>query len=195
MGMFTSSLGHRDLYHHMILPINIPTVMQMLTRFVTFKLQFYCPRIFLATRCLIKKKDNANQLYFFCLFLNVLQWVSHRNHRGNICGVDFIWLCNPNKSLKPLRTSWAEAVFGIIKVSNDSFDNTCNCICLAIMVLELFTSKPEIFLGLQYLLRKTSLAEDDAFAFLKGDNHVDFITFSNFCEALHQVLYFSKFSI
>ncbi|XP_059456722.1 uncharacterized calcium-binding protein At1g02270-like isoform X2 [Corylus avellana] len=78
------------------------------------------------------------------------KWVSHRNHRGNICGVDFIWLCNPNKSLKPLRTSWAEAVFGIIK----------------------------------YVLRKTS---DDAFAFLKGDNHVDFITFSNFCEALHRV--------
>ncbi|XP_062157367.1 uncharacterized calcium-binding protein At1g02270-like isoform X2 [Alnus glutinosa] len=63
------------------------------------------------------------------------KWVSHRNHRGNICGVDFIWLCNPNKALKPLRTSWAEAVFGIIK----------------------------------------------------GDNHVDFIKFSNFCEALRQV--------
>lgn len=74
-------------------------------------------------------------------------------------------------------------------------DNTCNCICLAIIILELSTSKAEIFLGLQYLLRKTSLAEDDAFTFLKGDNDVDFITFSNFCEALHQVLYFSKFSI
>jgi hypothetical protein len=133
VGMFTSSLGHRDLYHPMILRMNIPTVMQMLTRFVTFKLQFYCPRIYLATQWLIKKKkkkkkkkeeeDNANQLSFLCLFLNVLQWVSHRNHRGNICGVDFIWLCNPNKALKPLRTSWAEAVFGIIKVSNDSFAN------------------------------------------------------------------------
>ncbi|KAG1362429.1 putative calcium-binding protein [Cocos nucifera] len=42
-------------------------------------------------------------------------WVSHRNHRGNICGVDFIWLLNPNKHRKPLRTSWNEAVFGIIK--------------------------------------------------------------------------------
>ncbi|KAF5464614.1 hypothetical protein F2P56_014680 [Juglans regia] len=81
------------------------------------------------------------------------KWVSHRNHRGNICGVDFIWLCNPNKLLKPLRTSWAEAVFGIIK----------------------------------YLLRKTSLAEGDAFAFLKGENHGDFITYSAFCEALRQV--------
>jgi hypothetical protein len=71
VGVFTSSLGHRDLYHHMILPINIPTVMQMLTRFATFKLQFYCPRNFLATQCLIKKKknkDNANQLYFPSLF-------------------------------------------------------------------------------------------------------------------------------
>jgi hypothetical protein len=44
--------------------------------------------------------------------------VSHRNHRGNICGVDFIWLLNPNKCRKPLKTSWNEAVFGIIKVSN-----------------------------------------------------------------------------
>ncbi|CAA7056215.1 unnamed protein product [Microthlaspi erraticum] len=43
------------------------------------------------------------------------RWVSHRNHRGNICGVDFIWLCNPNNSRKPLRTSWVEAVFSIIK--------------------------------------------------------------------------------
>ncbi|XWS31949.1 hypothetical protein CRYUN_Cryun23aG0119300 [Craigia yunnanensis] len=43
------------------------------------------------------------------------KWVSHRNHRGNICGVDFIWLRNPNKSRKPLKISWAEAAFGIIK--------------------------------------------------------------------------------
>lgn len=84
------------------------------------------------------------------------KWVSHRNHRGNICGVDFIWLCNPNKSRKPLRTSWAEAVFSILK----------------------------------YLLRKASLAEDDAFAFLKGDNQGDFITFSALHEALSQVKLF-----
>lgn len=43
------------------------------------------------------------------------KWVSHRNHRGNICGVDFIWLRNPNQSRKPLQASWAEAVFSIIK--------------------------------------------------------------------------------
>lgn len=43
------------------------------------------------------------------------KWVSHRNHRGNICGVDFIWLLNPDKCRKPLKTSWNEAVFGIIK--------------------------------------------------------------------------------
>ncbi|KAK1321714.1 putative calcium-binding protein [Acorus calamus] len=44
------------------------------------------------------------------------KWVSHRNHRGNICGVDFIWLLNPNKYRKPLKISWNETVFGIIKV-------------------------------------------------------------------------------
>lgn len=43
------------------------------------------------------------------------KWVSHRNHRGNICGVDFIWLLNPNNWRKPLKDSWNEAVFGIIK--------------------------------------------------------------------------------
>lgn len=54
-----------------------------------------------------------------CIFvLYILQWVSHRNHRGNICGVDFIWLCNPNKSRKLLKTSWCEAVFGILRVRN-----------------------------------------------------------------------------
>ncbi|KAJ8898775.1 hypothetical protein K2173_005111 [Erythroxylum novogranatense] len=43
------------------------------------------------------------------------RWASHRNHRGNICGVDFIWLRNPNQPRKTLKKSWAEAVFGIIK--------------------------------------------------------------------------------
>lgn len=43
------------------------------------------------------------------------KWVSHRNHRGNVCGVDFIWLRNPNKNRKPLKTSWNEALLGIIR--------------------------------------------------------------------------------
>ncbi|KAH1081108.1 hypothetical protein J1N35_020869 [Gossypium stocksii] len=81
------------------------------------------------------------------------KWVSHRNHRGNICGVDFIWLRNPNKSRKPLKISWAEAAFGIIK----------------------------------FQLQKASLAENDAFAFLRADNSVDHITYSAFCDALRQV--------
>ena len=51
------------------------------------------------------------------------------------------------------------------------------------------------FFGFQYLLRKASLAEDDAFAFLKGDNQGDFITFSALHEALSQVLYFINFAI
>lgn len=41
------------------------------------------------------------------------KWVSHRNHRGNICGVDFIWLLNPNRYRKLLKTSWSEALFGM----------------------------------------------------------------------------------
>lgn len=81
------------------------------------------------------------------------KWVSHHNHRGNICGVDFIWFRNPNKSRKSLKTSWTEAVFGIIK----------------------------------YQLQKASLAENEAFAFLRADSHNNFITYSTFCEALRQV--------
>ncbi|XP_061339215.1 uncharacterized calcium-binding protein At1g02270-like [Gastrolobium bilobum] len=80
------------------------------------------------------------------------KWVSHRNHRGNICGVDFIWLLNPDKYGKLLKASWSEAVFGMFK----------------------------------YLLRRASLTESDAFAFLKAGDE-DCITYSGFCEALQQL--------
>ncbi|KAK4403719.1 putative calcium-binding protein, partial [Sesamum angolense] len=45
------------------------------------------------------------------------KWVSHRNHRGNICGVDFIWLLNPNRYRKLLKTSWSEALAGMLKLN------------------------------------------------------------------------------
>ncbi|XP_071710269.1 uncharacterized calcium-binding protein At1g02270-like [Rutidosis leptorrhynchoides] len=53
------------------------------------------------------------------------KWVSHRNHRGNVCGVDFIWLLNPNKYRKLLKASWSDAVFGLFKyqVSRASLTN------------------------------------------------------------------------
>ncbi|KAJ0100829.1 hypothetical protein Patl1_05546 [Pistacia atlantica] len=38
----------------------------------------------------------------------------------------------------------------------------------------------------KYLLRRASLTESDAFAFLKADNDADCITYSGFCEALQQ---------
>lgn len=50
------------------------------------------------------------------------KWVSHRNHRGNICGVDFIWLLNPQPSqetseAKPtkFKVNWKSAVFRFIR--------------------------------------------------------------------------------
>lgn len=43
------------------------------------------------------------------------RWISHKNHRGNICEVDFIWLLNPDSYQKPLLASWHEAVLGTIK--------------------------------------------------------------------------------
>ncbi|CAL9204183.1 unnamed protein product [Musa hybrid cultivar] len=66
---------------------------------------------FLRSQGFVSSYDTAHQYSDF----DAHKWVSHRNHRGNICGVDFIWLLNPNKCRKPLRTSWNEAVFGIIK--------------------------------------------------------------------------------
>ncbi|XP_064976840.1 uncharacterized calcium-binding protein At1g02270-like isoform X2 [Musa acuminata AAA Group] len=104
---------------------------------------------FLRSQGFVSSYDTAHQYSD----VDAHKWVSHRNHRGNICGVDFIWLLNPNKYRKPLRTSWNEAVFGIIK----------------------------------YLLRAASLAEDNAFAFLKVDSPGDYITYSGFCQALHQL--------
>ncbi|XP_027332377.1 uncharacterized calcium-binding protein At1g02270-like isoform X3 [Abrus precatorius] len=80
------------------------------------------------------------------------KWVSHRNHLGNICAVDFIWLLNPGKYQKLPKTSWSEAVFDMFKC----------------------------------LLRRTSLTESDAFAFLKAENE-DCITYYSFCEALQQL--------
>lgn len=45
------------------------------------------------------------------------------------------------------------------------------------------------FFGFQFQLRKASLSEDDAFAFLKGDNYADSVTYFSFSEALRQVLH------
>ncbi|KAK1382925.1 EF-Hand 1, calcium-binding site protein [Heracleum sosnowskyi] len=38
------------------------------------------------------------------------KWVSHHNHRGNICAVDFVWIHNPNNLRKPLKQSFMEAL-------------------------------------------------------------------------------------
>ncbi|AES98457.2 putative endonuclease/exonuclease/phosphatase, EF-hand domain pair [Medicago truncatula] len=43
------------------------------------------------------------------------RWISHRNHLGNSCAVDFIWLLNPDKYNKLLKSSWSEAVFDMFK--------------------------------------------------------------------------------
>ncbi|CAJ2650405.1 unnamed protein product [Trifolium pratense] len=52
---------------------------------------------------------------------DVDKWVSHRNHRGNICAVDFIWLLNPDKYRKLLKSSWIEVVFGMFKATCVSY--------------------------------------------------------------------------
>ncbi|XWS48672.1 hypothetical protein CRYUN_Cryun13aG0096200 [Craigia yunnanensis] len=104
---------------------------------------------FLRSQGFVSSYDTAHQY----TDADAHKWVSHLNHRGNICGVDFIWLLNPNRYRKLLKTSWSEAVFGMFKNQ----------------------------------LRKASLTEDDAFAFLKADNNGDYITYLGFCEALRQL--------
>ncbi|KAE9605781.1 putative endonuclease/exonuclease/phosphatase, EF-hand domain pair [Lupinus albus] len=109
---------------------------------------------FLTSQGFVSSYDIASQ--YTESYADSNKWVSHQNHRGNICGVDFIWLCNPNQARKPLKTSWAEAVFSMLK----------------------------------YQLRKASLSEDNAFAFLKGDHCVDSVTYFSFSEALRKVKLF-----
>ncbi|XP_024987589.1 uncharacterized calcium-binding protein At1g02270-like isoform X1 [Cynara cardunculus var. scolymus] len=104
---------------------------------------------FLRSQGFVSSYDTAHQY----TDADAHKWVSHRNHRGNICGVDFIWLLNPNKYRKVLKTSWSDAVFGLFK----------------------------------YHVRRASLIEEDAYAFLKADNDGDYITYSGFCEALRQL--------
>ncbi|KAK6135191.1 hypothetical protein DH2020_031087 [Rehmannia glutinosa] len=104
---------------------------------------------FLRSQGFVSSYDTAHQY----TDADAHKWISHRNHRGNICGVDFIWLLNPNRYRKLLKTSWSEAVFGMFK----------------------------------YQLRRASLTEDDAFAFLKADSQGDYITYSGFCEALRHL--------
>nr|XP_043617441.1 uncharacterized calcium-binding protein At1g02270 isoform X2 [Erigeron canadensis] len=66
---------------------------------------------FLRSQGFVSSYDTAHQY----TDADAHKWVSHRNHRGNICGVDFIWLLNPNKYRKLLITSWSDAVFGLFK--------------------------------------------------------------------------------
>jgi len=43
------------------------------------------------------------------------RWVSHRNHKGVVCGVDFIWLLNPSEQCSPLSADWKAAVFRFLR--------------------------------------------------------------------------------
>ncbi|XP_058109047.1 uncharacterized calcium-binding protein At1g02270-like isoform X2 [Magnolia sinica] len=80
---------------------------------------------FLRSQCFVSSYDTAH--HYTDSDVDCHKWVSHRNHRGNICGVDFIWLLNPYEHRKPLNISFIKAVLGIIKnrlceVSRESID-------------------------------------------------------------------------
>ncbi|GMH09083.1 hypothetical protein Nepgr_010923 [Nepenthes gracilis] len=66
---------------------------------------------FLRSQGFVSSYDTAHQY----TDTDAQRWVSHRNHRGNVCGVDFIWLLNPNRYSKLVKTSWSEAVFDMFK--------------------------------------------------------------------------------
>ncbi|XP_054788693.1 uncharacterized calcium-binding protein At1g02270 isoform X1 [Prosopis cineraria] len=66
---------------------------------------------FLRSQGFVSSYDTAHQY----TDADAHKWVSHRNHLGNICAVDFIWLLNPDKYRKLLKASWSEAVFGMLK--------------------------------------------------------------------------------
>lgn len=108
--MFTSSSDLRDLYHHMILHTSM--LMQMHRRSDPLSLSLHVASFSVRIFNQLDLKNISLVSYYF------MQWVSHRNHRGNICGVDFIWLLNPNKYRKLLKTSWSQAVFGMFKVES-----------------------------------------------------------------------------
>ncbi|XP_074320414.1 putative calcium-binding protein At1g02270 isoform X2 [Silene latifolia] len=109
---------------------------------------------FLRSQGFVSSYDTAHQY----ADADAHKWISHRNHRGNICGVDFIWLLNPNRYRKLLKTSWNEAVFSMFKsllrraslTESDAFE-----------------------------LLKADSGSDDSGG--------DCITYSGFCEALRQL--------
>lgn len=69
-----------------------------------------------------------------------MQWVSHRNHRGDICAVDFIWLLNPDKYRKLLKATWNDAVFGMFKVTAIPLDSIIQFTNLTILqILDYFS--------------------------------------------------------
>ncbi|CAI5478001.1 unnamed protein product [Closterium sp. Yama58-4] len=42
-------------------------------------------------------------------------WVSHRSHRGDVCGVDYVWMLNARTPMTSPVLNWRKAVFGLIK--------------------------------------------------------------------------------
>ncbi|KAL8090002.1 hypothetical protein AgCh_039458 [Apium graveolens] len=58
--------------------------------------------------------------------VNKCKWVSHHNHRGNICAVDFVWLHNPNILRKPLKRSFMEALLrNFYQLQSKVTENIC----------------------------------------------------------------------
>ncbi|GJP66455.1 hypothetical protein CLOP_g23386 [Closterium sp. NIES-67] len=43
------------------------------------------------------------------------KWVSHRSHRGDVCGVDYVWMLNASTPMSNPVLNWRKAVFGLIK--------------------------------------------------------------------------------
>jgi endonuclease/exonuclease/phosphatase family metal-dependent hydrolase len=42
-------------------------------------------------------------------------WVSHKNHHGELVGVDHMFLLNPSSQITPIGVSWKDAVFAMVR--------------------------------------------------------------------------------
>jgi hypothetical protein len=94
----------------------------------------FCSRRFVATVSSEKTLVCLSTKMAIMLGSISLQWVSHQNHRGNLAGVDFIYLLNPSNQCEKLEADWKYGAFAMIRVRLPSFlsvvfaDRSCCCI-------------------------------------------------------------------
>ncbi|MCO5561724.1 hypothetical protein L7F22_015347 [Adiantum nelumboides] len=76
------------------------------------------------------------------------RWISHRNHRGDLCGVDFIWLRNPIVQKRLTSTRWTEALLRVLKgMAPIVGPNNCSTNGFGFGIHDAFLFPPEVEQG------------------------------------------------